>query len=194
MVNHELSWPRLSADAPVTRTASAALPRSVAQAEAVTPSVRDADRRWDPLMLCIAGYVLVAVGRVHQLFSVVALFRPAILMGALAILLFLADARSIRRVRWVIVPTTKFVMALLIWMALSTPGAIVRGTSFDLLFGNFIKTFVMFLVIAAGVRGIRDVERLAITYVASAAIYAAVIVWRFNLGEGDSWRLEIGRA
>jgi O-antigen ligase len=87
------------------------------------------------------------------------------------------------------VPTTRFVIALLVWITLSTPGAIVRGTSFDLLFGNFIKTFLMFLVIAAGVRGVRDVERIAVAYLASAAIYAAVIVSRFDLGDGDSWRL-----
>jgi len=181
MVNHELSWPRLSASAPATLTASDGV--------FAASSPREADLRWDPLMICIAGYVLVAVGRVHQLFSVVGLFRPAILMGALAILLFFSDGRSIRRVHWVLVPTTRFVIALMVWMALSTPGALVRGTSFDLLFGNFIKTFLMLLVIAAGVRGIRDVERLAMTYLASAAIYAAVIVSRFDLGEGDSWRL-----
>jgi O-antigen ligase len=176
-VNHELSLPRLSARALITPTAKA------------TPALRDADLTWDPLMLCIAGYVLVAVGRVHQLFPVLALFRPAILMGALAIVLFYRDLTGVRRVRGVMVPTTRFVIALLARIALSTPGAIVRGTSFDLLFGNFIKTFLMFLVIAAGVRGIRDVERIAIVYLASATIYAAVVLSRFDLGEGDSWRL-----
>ncbi len=140
-------------------------------------------------MLCIAGYVLVAVGRVHQLFPVLALARPAILMGALAVLLFLRDGSGIRRVRWMLSPTTRFVIAFLAWMTLSTPGAIVRGTSFDLLFDNFIKTFLMFVIIAAGVRGIRDVERVAMAYLASAVIYAAVIISRFDLGAGDSWRL-----
>jgi len=168
---------------PVPLLSASARPDAAASAQCA------ADLRWDPLMICIAGYVLVAVGRIHQLFSVIGLFRPAILMGALAILLFYSDRRSIRRVLWVLVPTTKFVIALMVWMALSTPGAIVRGTSFDLLFGNFIKTFLMVLVIAAGVRGVRDVERVAIAYLASAAIYAAVILSRFSLGDGDSWRL-----
>jgi len=165
---------------PVPLLSASARPDAAASAQCA------ADLRWDPLMICIAGYVLVAVGRIHQLFSVIGLFRPAILMGALAILLFYSDRRSIRRVLWVLVPTTKFVIALMVWMALSTPGAIVRGTSFDLLFGNFIKTFLMVLVIAAGVRGVRDVERVAIAYLASAAIYAAVILSRFSLGDGDS--------
>lgn len=140
-------------------------------------------------MICVAAYILVAVGRVHQLFPAIGAVRPAILMGSVAIVLYLADVLVIRRMRWVLVPTTRFALALLVWMTLSTPGAIVRGTSFELLFGNFIKTFLMFLVIAAGVRGLRDVERLAMTYLASAAIYAAVVLSRFDLGEGDSWRL-----
>lgn len=157
--------------------------------EIVLDTVCAHDLKWDPLMICIAGYVLVAVGRVHQLFPVLALFRPAALLGALAVLLFFADGASIRRLRWVLGPTTRYVTAFLIWIALSVPIALVRSTSFDLLFGNFIKTFLMFLVIAAGVRGVRDVERLTLTYLASATIYAAVILSRFNLGDGDSWRL-----
>ena len=140
-------------------------------------------------MICMAGYILVAVGRVHQLFPIIGAVRPAALMGALAILLFVSDTREIRRVRSVLVPTTWLVIALLAWMTLSTTGALVLGTSFDLLVGNFIKTFLMFLVIAAGVRGIRDVERLAAAYLASATIYAAVVLMRFDLGEADAWRL-----
>jgi O-antigen ligase len=189
IVNHELSMPRFSAGAPVTHTPDAVLLRPASRPEVVTPSLRQLDLTWDPLMICIAGYVLVAVGRVHQLFPVIGLFRPAILMGALASWFFVRDGSSIRRVRWVVVPTTRFVIAFLIWIAVSMPGAIVRGTSFELLFGNFIKTFLMFLIIAAGVRGIRDVERIAKVYLASATIYATVIISRFNLGEGDSWRL-----
>jgi O-antigen ligase len=188
-VNHELSMPRLAGVAPATHTAIAVGSQPARRHDAVTGPLRQIDLAWDPLMLCIAGYVLVAVGRVHQLFPVIALFRPAILMGALAIVFLLRDGRSIRRIRLVLGPTTRFVIAFLVWIALSMPGAIVRGTSFELLFGNFIKTFLMFLVIAAGVRGIRDVERVAMAYLASAVIYATVIISRFDLGEGDSWRL-----
>jgi O-antigen ligase len=189
VVNHGLSMPRLATGAAEAPLAGALTPRPARAHRAVRPSLRQADWAWDPLMICIAGYVLVAVGRVHQLFPVLSLFRPAILMGALAVLFLVRDASSIRRVRWVLVPTTQCAIAFLIWIALSMPGALVRGTSFELLFGNFIKTFLMFLVIAAGVRGVRDVERVAVAYLASATIYAAVILSRFDLGDGDSWRL-----
>jgi len=150
---------------------------------------RVADLKWDLLLICVAGYILVAVGRIHQLFPALGPLRPAILTGSLALLLYLCDGREIRRLRQVSLPTTGFVLLLLVWMALSTSGAIRLGNSFELLFDNFIKTVLMYLVIAAGVRGVRDVERLAVTFLISATVYAAVVLSRFDLGDGDAWRL-----
>ena len=47
-------------------------------------------------------------------------------------------------------------------MVLCLPGALVAGNSFDLVFDNFVKTALMCVLIAAAVRGVRDVERLAL--------------------------------
>src|SRR5688572_13947020 len=47
----------------------------------VRPRARSAytpDARWDLLLVCVAGYILIAVGRVHQLFPVLDSLRPAI--------------------------------------------------------------------------------------------------------------------
>jgi O-antigen ligase len=74
-------------------------------------------------------------------------------------------------------------------MVLSLPGALVLGTSFDLLFSNFIKTVLMCFIVAGSVRSIRDVERLATVYLIGATVYAAVVISRFDLGSGDAWRL-----
>src|SRR5205809_1008300 len=84
---------------------------------------------------------------------------------------------------------TKYLAAILLWMILSLFGALVVGTSFDVVFGNFIKTAVMFVIVAGAIRGARDVERLAMVYLASATLYAAVVISRFDLGSGDAWRL-----
>ncbi len=129
------------------------------------------------------------MGRIHQLFPAVGAVRPAVLAGALAIGLYLIDRGDARSAAGVFVSTTRYVIALLAWMALSTPGSVWPGNSFELLFDNFLKTVVMYLVIAGSVRGVRDVHRLAITYLACATIYAAVVLARFDLGSGDAWRL-----
>ena len=147
------------------------------------------DARWDLLLICVAGYLLTSVGRVHQLFPVLALVRPAILTGLIAILLYLADPLAIRRARLIWVPTTRYLIALLGWMMLTVPGALVRGMSFELVFDSFVKTVLMYVVVTGAVRGSRDVERLAAIYLLGATIYAAVVITRFDLGSGDNWRL-----
>jgi O-antigen ligase len=147
------------------------------------------DAKWDLLLVCVAGYILTAVGRIHQLFPVLEVFRPAVLCGLLAIVLFMLDTGRARTVRYLGASPTKLVLALFAWAALSVPGALVASNSFDVVFNNLMKTIVMYLVIIGSVRGLRDVERLTLVYLASAALYATVVLVRFDLGSGDAWRL-----
>jgi hypothetical protein len=72
------------------------------------------DARIDPLLVCVSAYILTAVGRVHQLFPVLEGFRPATLTGLLAILFFLVDRSEQRRTKYLFVPTTKWLLALVL--------------------------------------------------------------------------------
>ena len=148
-----------------------------------------ADRQWDPLLACVAGYILTAVGRLHQLFGALEAIHLAVITGVASILLYVLDASSERRGGHLMVATTGLIAVQIFWMAVSVPNALVVGNSFDLLVNNFIKTVVMSLVVAGSVRGVRDVERLAFVYFAGAVVYAAVIVTTFDVSSGDQWRL-----
>lgn len=154
-----------------------------------TPAVRSTQAAWDVLLVCVAGYILMAVGRLHQLFPVLQTVRPALMFGLLAVVLYLIDGRQSRQLHRLWVPTTICLVGLLAWIALGIPGAIVQGNSYALLTQNFIKTVLMYMVIAGSVRGTRDIERLAFFYYLSAVIYAGVILTRFDIGSGDAWRL-----
>jgi O-antigen ligase len=173
----------------VTATLEPIEPPASVRAEADAGPVPRADLAWDPLLIAVAGYLLTAVGRVHQLFPVLEMLRPATLAGAFAVILYASDRHAERRPRDVFFGPTKYIAAFLIWMILSVPGALVAGTSFDLVFGNFVKTALMYVVVAGAIRGTRDVERLAMVYLAAATLYAAVVISRFDLGSGDAWRL-----
>jgi O-antigen ligase len=140
-------------------------------------------------LICVAGYTLTAVGRVHQLFPGLQGLRPATLTGLLAIVLFWVDRRDMRRAHHLLIAPTKYLLALLLWMTLSMTGALVPGASFELVFDNFLKTVLMFFVTAGSVRGAHDVERLAMVYLGGATVYATVVISRFELGAGDAWRL-----
>lgn len=175
--------PRPAAAAADRATTAWSLPaRSAAPADSSAP-------KWDLLLVCIAGYILTSVGRVHQLFPGFQVLRPAILTGVIAIGLYLVDGHAQRRSARLKVPTTKYLIAFLVWMMLSVPGSLWTGNSFDLVFASFIKTVIMYLIIAGSVRGVRDVERLAVVYLISATVYAGVVLARFDLGSGDAWRL-----
>ena len=166
------------------------LPAAVADAADATLDLADrADLAWDPLLIAVAGYILTAVGRVHQLFPALDIVHPATMAGVVAIGCYAIDRQPERRFHDVRVGPTKYIAAFLAWMILSSFGALVLGTSFDVVFGNFVKTAVMFVIVAGAIRGPRDVERLAMVYLVSATLYAAVVISRFDLGSGEAWRL-----
>jgi probable O-glycosylation ligase (exosortase A-associated) len=152
-------------------------------------SVAQRRRGWDALLVSVAAYVLTAVGRIHQLFSALEMLHLAALAGLFAVVLYAVDGRAERRAAMVNGPTTTLVAMLLVWMMMSVLFALSTGASFDLVFNNFLKTAVMSFVVAGSVRDVDDVERLAFVYFAGAVTYSAVVMTRFNLGDGGNWRL-----
>ena len=164
---------------------------AVAAARVVAPAApaRAADEKWDMLLVCIAGYFLASVGRVHELFPVLQILRPAVVGGLLAIGLSLFDGRPVRRWGRVIVPTTKLLLLFLAWIVLCIPFALWVANSVDLLVQGFIKTVLMYFVVAAAVRNVRDVERLSVVYFLAASLYAGMVIARFDIGAGAAWRL-----
>jgi O-antigen ligase len=137
----------------------------------------------------VAVYVATAVGRVHDLFPVLQPLRPALVSAALAVGLFLLQQSGPRQVTRLRSATTACVLGLLLWAALSVPGALSVGVAFRFLTDFFVKTVIMYIVIAGCMRSVRDVERLVFVYFAATAVYAAVVLVRFQLGGGDDWRL-----
>jgi len=181
----------VSADTLVTVTPETAAPSPPA-AEAGHEEFDSVDRSdlvWDPLLIAVAGYILTAVGRVHQLFPILDIVRPATMTGLVAIGCYLTNRQPERRFGDIVVGPTKYIAAFLGWMILSLAGALVLETSFDVVFGNFLKTALMFVIVAGAVRGPRDIERLAMVYLVSATLYSVVVISRFDLGAGDAWRL-----
>lgn len=163
-----------------------------APAGAVSPSARPTAcplARWDLLLACVAVYIATAVGRVHQLFPALEPLKPALVSALLAAGLLALQQRGLRNVFRVRSATTTCALGFLLWVALSVPGALNQGVAFSMLVDYCLKTIVMFAVIAAVVRSVRDVERLALAYFAATAIYGAVVLARFQTGAGDDWRL-----
>ena len=78
---------------------------------------------WDALTLCVAGYVLTAVGRIHQLFGALEVLHLAMIPGLLAIGLYPVDGRPERRAASVVGPTPALASGLLVRIEPQDDGA-----------------------------------------------------------------------
>jgi len=162
----------------VTHIRTTTFPPQLSEATAQPPTTSgavSAGRGWDLLLLCLAGFILTSVARIHQLFPALAVIRPVTITGMLAIGLSLVDRVSPRRMSAFRIPATRYLLALVVWMALSAPGALWPGGAVAT-FIDFVKTALIFLVIVTAVRSVRDVERLALVYFLGAAIFAVMVL------------------
>lgn len=161
--------------------------------ETAQPSMRSAPvkagRGWDLLVLCLSGFILTSVARIHQLFPALELLRPVTLTGVLAIALCFIDRVPRRRIGALQIPATRYLFALVVWMALSVPGALWPGGAFTT-FVDFAKTALIYLVIVIAVRSVRDVERLTLVYFLGAVIFAAVVLTRTQFHMAAEGRME----
>jgi probable O-glycosylation ligase (exosortase A-associated) len=141
---------------------------------------------WDFLLVCTAVYIAAAVGRIHQLFPVLLPLRPALVSAVMAIGLYFLQQTGERRLGLIRSSTTSWLLVLLLWSALSVPGALNQGLAFHA-WTDFARTVLMFAVIAGSVRSFRDVERLTFVFFAVTVLYSVIVLSRFQLS-GDNWR------
>ena len=144
--------------------------------------------KWDLLLVCVAVYLATSIGRVHQLFPILSVFKPALVATVLAIGLYLLQQYGQRRIALLNSSTTTCLLGLVVWGALSIPFALTQGVAFQFWI-DFDRTVVMTLVIAGSVRDARDLSRLMFVYGGATVLYTAVVLSRFQLGGGDNWRL-----
>ncbi len=133
---------------------------------------------WDALLVCVAIFLAFDVGRIHQLFPQLIPLRPILLSALASIALYALGQRGPRRARTLKHPITYCVLGILALVAWSVPFSLGPRRSFEFLYSEFAKTVVLFLLVAASVRTVKDVERLAKVFLYSAVLYAVVAIAR----------------
>src|SRR5689334_12103012 len=71
----------------------------VVSADSSADAALPADFSWDLLLMAVTVYIPTAVGRVHQLFPVLDVVRPATMSGLVAIACYAMDRQPERRFR-----------------------------------------------------------------------------------------------
>jgi probable O-glycosylation ligase (exosortase A-associated) len=160
---------------------------SVAAAAAVQPTYSQTTA-WDLLLVSVAIYIAASVGRIHDLFPILAPLKPALLATCAAVSLLLLQQNGRRRIALLRSRITTCLIGLVVWGALAVPFALTGGVAMHFWI-DFARAVVMCLVLAASVRTAGDLERLGLVYFGVTVVYTAVILSRFQLGSADNWRL-----
>src|SRR2546423_1059800 len=130
---------------------------------------------WDLLLVCVAVYVAASVGRIHELFPILLMLKPALVAALLAIGLYSLQRSRQRRLGLLRSPMMTCVLGLLLWGALSVPRALNQGLAFQS-WPDFVRTIVMSVVVAGTGQRPRDVGRLMLVYLAVTVVYVAVVL------------------
>lgn len=140
-------------------------------------------RRWDLTRVAASAMILTHVWRLQDLASASAAFRPLLLATAAAIgALLLQPGTGRRLLEHCRHPAPRLALALLGLAALSVPGSLYPGLSFDFLLKNLLASVVLLLILLAATDGPEDVTRFAAVFATGGAIYTATILTRYDLG------------
>ncbi len=140
---------------------------------------------WDGFLVALSAYVVVSIGRIHQLVPILAVFKPAVLSGVAMLGYFVATRRP--AAGWQALDRNwKFlVLGIGVWSALSVPLGIYPGLSFNWWKDVVVQSCLLAVIVAIGLRSLEDIRRVVAAFVLSTGFYSIMILrtFGFNLNE-----------
>lgn len=138
---------------------------------------------WDLRRAALAFLILTHVWRLQDLIPALAALKPLLLATGLGLGMELLVPGVERRMavalhRRVVLGA----LALLALGALSVPGSLYPGLSFDFLLKNQLDAVLVLMLLVLGIRDSRDLEALIAVQVIGAATYTLVILARYDVG------------
>jgi O-antigen ligase len=133
---------------------------------------------WDVLQLILAIVLALQVWRVHELFPVLAAPGLPVLATVAAVLAFWLDRNPRRRWSGLNQPVVRAALGILALATLSIPGSLYPRLSLDFLLKDYARSVLLMLLVAASVRGMADLRRLAWVQVAGMTLFSAVMMSR----------------
>lgn len=141
--------------------------------------------RWDALRLAVGSVLLTHVWRLQDLAPASNAAKPLLLATAVAagLALLTPGSFTLFRRRWHH-PVVPMVLGLLLLGALSVPGSLWPGASFDFLLHNLLAGVLVFLLLVVSIRDDLDVGRYITVQLAGALIYCVTVLIRYDVGQG----------
>ncbi len=153
------------------------------QSPSSSPPVGQPTRRprWDLMRAAVGAMLLCYVWRVQDLVPLLGKLKVPVLVSAGAIGLFLLSTGAMRVLGRLRHPLIKLAVLILLLMVLSVPTSLYQGMSVSFLLNDFLKTFMMMLLIVTTARGFVDLERYAAVQVIGGVVYCLFVLTRFKV-------------
>jgi O-antigen ligase len=133
-------------------------------------------------MRAIALMTLTYVWRVQDAFPILGKLQFPLLALAAALVFYSSTRHPARRVSQIQQPTFKLIIALLVIMTVGVPFSLWQGHSAMFVLKGYIPNMTYFILVAASVRSIRDVEWFAMVNLYGALVYATIVSLFFSVG------------
>lgn len=136
---------------------------------------------WSLGMAGAALYIAAAVGRVPDVFPLLAPLHLALLSAGVAIVCVALDPGALSRINASLnIGTTWCVLGILLWAVLGVPTSLWPGGTVGVVRGMLLEAVLMYFILVGAVRHPQDVTRLVAVFVGSTALYAIMVLIRFR--------------
>jgi hypothetical protein len=158
-----------------------ARPPRPSRPSAPSPSRQSPRQKPDVLLKLVGIIILTYIWRVQDMIGPLSKLKFPTMITLLVLWTYSTDMKPIRRYRLVKcgIMTMLLVMAGII--AAGIPTSILPGATLDFYLKDFLPDVLMVVVVAASVRGLRDLEWLLAVHVAGATIYNIYALVFFGL-------------
>ncbi len=141
-----------------------------------------ASPRPDTLILMLPLVIATYVWRVQDLFPILGKVKLPLFVGLATLAIFFSVVRGPRRLQAIDSPLSRMLLGLFAIMFLGIPTSLAQGASLSFLLKDFMPNLLLAMMVAAGVRNMRDLEWVMRGTVVGGALYCLYIYMRFHVG------------
>jgi len=145
----------------------------------------------DPLRIALFLVVFLSIGRMHEHYPILVLFRPALVLVGLATALALLQPKSLNQAPILKTWPARIVAAIGAMALASAPLGISLGGSATFILSDFSKTLLLFFLLVAATRHARDLITFTWAFTLGCAflVYLSLFFFQLSSAGGGLARL-----
>ena len=142
--------------------------------------------KFDLFRGALALLIVLNVSRIHQHFNWMAMFRPALVLAALAVIYAFFNPRALSTQGLFMTRQARLILAFVVMACLSAVFGLSLGASATFIIASYSKVLLAALLLIAAIRQTRDLYTFVWAYVAGCGALAYLSIFVFGLSKTGS--------